>query len=231
MKLWPKSLNSYSSILEVKDFARAHRTTKSRMEIRSTVKIVVIDDEKFVARSNLANYGFDITELPDLKSITEIRGFDIILCDLMGVGNNFDRSIGGASIIKEIKYNYPTKFVIAYTGARQNTAEAQAAKTYADDFIKKDADVSKWVEELDDAIEYSSDPYNRWVIARDGLLSSEIDIRKIVEIESAYVDAIKSKDQKFEKVSEILTKADIGGNAKAIVQGLISSAIYAIVFS
>ncbi|GLQ06061.1 hypothetical protein GCM10007924_12820 [Sneathiella chinensis] len=203
----------------------------SQQELRGSTRIAIIDDEKFKAYNNLTTYGYNIKELPDITSLDQVVGFDIILCDLMGVGQNFDSSIGGASIIREIKENYPTKFVIAYSGARGNSAEANAAKRYADEFIKKDEEITKWVEKLDRAIEFSSDPYQRWLVTRQGLIDHEVDIRRIVELESAYVEAIKNHDQDFSKVKKMLETIDIGGNAKGIVQSLIASAIYSIIFA
>ena len=193
----------------------------SPKDIRSSVKIAIIDDEKFKAHANLTTYGYKIQELPDIKSLDDISDFDVIICDLMGVGQNFDKSIGGASVIKEIKDNYPTKYVIAYTGARSNTPEANVAKQFSDDFIKKDDDITKLVSKLDEAIDIASDPYERWLITRQGLIDLEIDLRKILELESAYVEAIDSNDREFSEVKAILRGADLGGHAKGIIQSLI----------
>ncbi|MBT3139687.1 hypothetical protein KL867_01340 [Ruegeria litorea] len=227
----PKSLNSYHSVLELRDHSKGKKASMSQKEIRSAVKIAIIDDEKFKAHGNLTNYGYKIQELPDIKSLDQVRDFDVILCDLMGVGQNFDQAIGGASIIKEVKENYPTKFVIAYTGARANTTEANAAKQFADDFLKKDDEITKWVKKLDYAIDFASDPYERWLVTRQGLIDLEVDLRQIVELESAYVEAIETNDQDFSGMQEILGKVDLGGNAKGIVQSLIASGIWAIVFA
>ena len=228
--MWPKGLNSYSSVLEIHDYAKSNRISKTMAQVRPTVKIAIIDDEKFQARPNLSSYGYDISEFPDLRSVSEVKDFDIIFCDLMGVGKNFDNVLGGASIIKEIKINYPNKYVIAYTGARSNSTEASSAKEYADEFLKKDAEITTWVERLDGAIEFASDPYERWLIARQGLIDAEVDIRRIVEFESAYVKSIQSKDSTFSDLKALLSRTDLGGNAKAIIQGLVSSAIYALIF-
>ncbi len=227
----PKPLSAYRSVIELRDHSKNKKVSMSQKEIRSAVKIAIIDDEKFKAHSNLTTYGYKIEELPDIKSLDDISDFDVIICDLMGVGQNFDKSIGGASIIKEIKDNYPTKYVIAYTGARSNTAEASAAKQFSDDFIKKDDDITKLVGKLDDAIDIASDPYERWLTTRQGLIDLEIDLRKILELESAYVEAINSNDKDFSEVGAILKGADLGGHAKGIVQSLIASGIWSIVFA
>jgi len=228
--VWPKLLYSFSSIKELRDYSKDSKIFNSKKEIRSTAKIAVIDDEKLRARPNLETYGYNITEFPDIRSINEVSDFDVILCDLMGIGKNFDQSVGGASIIREIKENFPTKVVIAYTGARSNAAESTVAKEFADGFIKKDAEISKLVERLDEAIEAASDPYRRWIVARQGLIDEEVDIRRIVELESAYVRSVKSSDSSFKDLVEVSTKMDISGHAKSIIQNLISSAIYSFIF-
>ncbi len=196
-KYFSKSIDAHSSILALRDHSKGKTTSMSKKDIRSSVQIAIIDDEKFKAHANLTNYGYKIQELPDIHSLDQVSKFDVILCDLMGVGHNFDRAIGGASIIKEIKENFPTKFVIAYTGARANTAEANAAKEFADGFLKKDVEITKWVTKLDDAIDFTSDPYKRWLVTRQGLIDQEVDLRRIVELESAYVEAIQTGDQEF----------------------------------
>ena len=62
-------LNSYSPIGEIKDFVNSRQIFKNQKEKRSAVKICVIDDEPFSPNKNLLAYGYDITEIDDLKSI------------------------------------------------------------------------------------------------------------------------------------------------------------------
>lgn len=224
-------LNSYHSALEIRDFSKHNRINKNQSEIRGAVKIAVIDDEKFHAYGNLRSYGYDITELPDITSINQIAKFDIILCDLMGVGSSFDKAKGGASIIKEIKLNFPTKFVIAYTGARASTTEAMAAKEHCDHFMKKDAPLSEWTEILDEYVRQALNPYEMWLITRDGLLDIELDLRDILKLESAYVEAILARDSKFNNLKRQMRNIDMSGHAKAILHGSISSSIYALIFT
>ncbi|MFS4437233.1 hypothetical protein ACMA5I_03360 [Paracoccaceae bacterium GXU_MW_L88] len=227
--MWP--LNSYKSVLELRDYAKKHKLKQTQADIRGAVKIAVIDDEKFQPFSNLNSYGYDITLLPDISKISDIVGYDIILSDLMGVGAHFDQSVGGASLIREIKTNYPTKIVIAYTGARANSTEAIAAKEYCDHFLKKDADLTEWSEMLDTYVEQVIDPYIIWISARDGLLDQEIDLRDIVKLEDAYVRSVLSQDADFKRMDEAISKISLSGHAKGIIQSLVASAIYDILFA
>jgi len=228
---WPIfGLYSYRSVLELRDHVKLAKSSRKIKDLRPSISIMIIDDEKFQANTNLTTYGYNIREVPDINSVTDVEQFDIVLCDLMGVGKRFDHTLGGASIITEIKKNYPTKYVVAYTGARANSTEATVARSHADAFIKKDAEIAKWVEKLDEIIEEVADPYEKWLLARQGLIDNEIDLRNIVQLESAYVESIMSKDKSFTSIQRILDKVELSGNAKAIIQGLISSAIYTWMF-
>lgn len=224
-------LNSYKSVLELRDFAKKHKINRTQADLRAAVKIAVIDDERFQPFANLKSYGYDVTLLPDISKISEVSGYEIVLSDLMGVGAHFDQSIGGASLIREIKTNYPTKIVIAYTGARANAGEAIAAKEYCDHFLKKDADLTEWSEMLDAYVKQVVDPYVMWIRARDGLLDQEIDIRDIVKLEDAYVRSVLSQDEKFKPLKNALSKTNLSGHAKGIVQSLIASSIYGLILS
>lgn len=224
-------LNSYKSALEIRDFAKQNRLHKNQLELRSAIKIGVIDDEKFVAFGSLKSHGYDVAELPDITRIDEVADFDIVLCDLMGVGKNFDATAGGGSIIREIKKNYPVKFVIAYTGARANSGEAILAQKYCDHFLKKDADMEEWTVTLDGCVDHLLDPYQMWIDARQGLLDVETDIRQVVRLEHAYVKGILGKDKEFKELRKTLGVIDLSGHAKGIVQSLIASAIYGVIFA
>lgn len=226
VKMLPWSLNSYRSALEIKNFASDYRRTVNRTELRSSISIVIIDDQKFNAYKNIQTHGYRVTELHDIDSIGEVERYDIVLCDLMGVGSRFDPRLGGASIIKEISINYPTKFIIAYSGATDNARETSVAREYSDEFLQKDSDITDWIKVLDHYTEIISDPYEMWRITRDELIDQETDLREILKIESAYVDAILTKDQKFTKMKSVLEKADLSGNAKGIGQSLIASSIF-----
>ena len=161
--------------------------------------------------------------------IEEARYYDIILCELMGVGEHFDRTLGGASLIKEIKINYHTKIVIAYSGATSNSNEAISAKEYCDDFVRKDADLTEWTEVLDDFVAQVIDPYQMWIKLRQELFNNDIDIRDVVRLESAYVESIASKDVKFDALNRQISNVNLSNHVKSIVQSMIASAIYSLV--
>ena len=221
-------LNYYHSILEIRDFAKNNNIFKAKSDKRSAITIAIIDDEPFKPAVNLSSYGYKVTEIADIKRIDEILEYDVVLCDLMGVGQHFDKSIGGASLIREIKQSYPMKFVIAYSGAPQNTTEAQTAKEFCDHFLKKDSDLTEWQETLDSCVDYITDPYLMWLATRQYLIDYEIDLRKILQMDSAYVKSVLQKDSNYTDLKKLLAKIEIEARIKGIVQSLIASAVYSL---
>jgi hypothetical protein len=104
----------------------------SNKDKRAQVKIGVVDDQVFTPqvftpKSNLENSGYKIDYLGDISSVDKIAPYHITLCDLQGVGTALDAKKQGAFIIREIKRNYPEKFVVAYTGGGLNQTISKEA--------------------------------------------------------------------------------------------------------
>ena len=53
---------------------------------RSDVSIVIIDDQHVPYIEDLMYYGFNVMYINDLDQIESIKGFEIIICDIKGVG-------------------------------------------------------------------------------------------------------------------------------------------------
>jgi hypothetical protein len=129
--------HTYECIDELVNWQKTASALTSDKERRDTVKIAVVDDQPFSPEQNLRNAGFRVDSIGDIKNIEELEPYQIILCDLQGVGAHFDSKYQGGFIINEIKRNYPEKFVIAYTGGSLDPAVVNYAQSFADDFPKE----------------------------------------------------------------------------------------------
>ena len=193
---------------------------------RKEVKIAVIDDQPFDAGVNLRNYGYDITEIGDIKSVTEVANYPIVLCDLMDVGRHFDDKNQGAAIIGEVRKNYPGILVAAYSGSSSTADPVKKAKMLVDKFIQKDADIEKWVESLDELIAKATDPRGIWLRARRALVEEEIDSRSLLLLENAYVCSIENKDKDFSMMTSLASSDKVGHASSSIILNLVSSAVF-----
>lgn len=196
-------------------------------ERRGKVPIAVIDDEPFAAQQTLTNHGYDIRQIGDIKNLSEIDDFNVILCDLRGVGRNFDNKNQGAYLIDEIKRNHPEKFVIAYTGGAQDDDMARRANRSADVFLRKDADIEEWRDKLDEFIDRLCNPIIVWRRQRDALVRNNVSTMDILKLEDAFVRTIERKDVSiFAGVSK---GYEIKQDARAIAQSLVASGIFELI--
>lgn len=223
-------LAQYKSNADLAAYMNTVKRLPSVTEARKSIPIAVIDDQPFLPERNLKSYGFDIRQIGDVKHIEEVRDYRIVLCDLMGVGASLASQNEGAELIAEIRRQYPSILVAAYTGAALNSTQARAAKTVADRVLKKDIDNSEWQEALDEFISMALDPHLSWNRIRMSLVQSDVDTKSIVILEDSFVRTILEGDKKGERISNAVSHLRLGGDIRAIAQGLISSAIFYLAF-
>lgn len=180
--------------------------------LRKSVDIVVIDDKPFSAENNLKNSGFKITVLRDILQIVEIADYSIILCDVNGVGVALSEETQGAYVIEEIKKTYPEKIVIAYTAGSAVSKLVQRAQSKADGYLRKDASIEDWRDMLDQKIAQLADPIVTWKQLRLRLLSKDIELVDLLELEKVYLKNIKNGVAKArEKMQAELNATRTGG--------------------
>ena len=208
-----------SSELKAVEYQRA--SMRSARDRRSLISICVIDDSPFEPKRNLENVGYRITYLGDVSTVDVVTPHHIVLCDLMGVGSALDARKQGAFVIKEIKRNYPEKYVIAYTGGASNQILSREAFQISDYFLKKDADIETWVTTLDDIIAKLLDPYAVWKRQRQALIDREVDTLTVLKLEDAFVQSIASHvEPDRSALARMLSSEKISADVRSIVQSL-----------
>jgi hypothetical protein len=203
--------------------------TMNERDRRAKIIIGVIDDAPFEPKQNLENTGYKIEYLGNPNTVDVVLKCHIVLCDLQGVGVALDPQKQGAFFIDEIKKNYPEKYVIAYTGGGLNASISRDAMTASDGFLKKDASIEEWRDKLDGLIVDLLDPYRVWQRQRLSLVKRNIDTFTILKLEDAFVRSIIAREpQESSSFSRMLNSGGVTGDARAIVQSMIASGLYAL---
>lgn len=153
---------------------------------RRSVKIAIVDNEDFPLLSILERHKFDIDKFNDIENIECLAGYDIILCDIHGVGVKFNETFQGAYLVKEIYKKFPFKVIISYTGNQYDPRYNNYLK-YAEYNIKKDASSEEWVEKLDSALELAHNPEHRWNRIKKYLLSKGVPLFELALLEDDFV--------------------------------------------
>lgn len=189
-----------NKISDLSDYA-ALNLPKSIAELRKDVNMLVIDDNEFTPEKHLKASGYQIHHKTDIDTIKDVEPYDIILCDISGIGKKLGYAKEGAFIIREIHANYPNKRIIAYTSY---TYDAEYNKFFgiADFVAPKDFGTDDWIDVLDDQVRKAIDPVNQWKKIRKYLLENDVSTLMIARIEDKYVAAVNSK--KFDKLESFI---------------------------
>ena len=187
-------------------------------DIRKHVNMLIIDDNDFIPENFLKANGYQLHHKTDIDSIKDVEPYDIILCDISGVGKKLGYDKEGAFIIREIHANYPNKRIIAYTSYTYNP-EYNQYLSLADFVAPKDMGIDDWISVLDEQVKKSIDPVNQWKKIRDYLLEKEISTLTIAKIEDKFVAAVNQKN--FDKLKNYVEGKD--SKLNSIVTDFLSS--------
>jgi DNA-binding NarL/FixJ family response regulator len=187
-------------------------------EIRKKVNMLVIDDNEFQPEKFLIANGYQIQHKYDIDTIKDVEPYDVVLCDISGIGKKLGFTNEGASLIREIHKNYPNKRIIAYTAYTFDPGLNQFF-SLADFVAPKDFGVDDWISVLDEQITESINPVNQWKKIRDYLLEINVSTIMIARIEDKYVKAVK--DRHFEKLKQFVEGND--SQIRSIISDFLSS--------
>ena len=187
-------------------------------ELRKRFDILIIDDEDFIIKKNLAENGFQIFQKQDIETLRDVEAYPIILCDIRGVGVKLEYQKEGAVLIREIKKLYPNKRVVAYTGSTYDTTYNEYLD-FADTVISKGTSLDDWIQILDEQIRNCVNPKLQWDNLRQYLIKLNVPTMDIAKLEDRYVHSILKKD--FSGLSGLAES--YGDTVKSIVVDLLSS--------
>ena len=191
---------------------------------RNDVKMALIDNEPFEYLEDLKFHGFNITYFPDVEAIESLLAYEVVLCDIKGVGQKFNSKYEGAHVMKELNLKYPFKTIFAFTGYSYDPTY-NSYLSVVDNVLKKDIDQDEWIEALDLSIELSTDPIKRWSKIRDFLLSRDVSLFNLTKLENEYVRIFLRKEDLSNFPSKGATKG-MPQDLRAVLQSFTASLIF-----
>lgn len=190
-------------------------------KVRNSQKILIIDDQEFLYKQNLVDsYDFRITKINDLDNSAQASEYNIILCDIDGVGKKIGGEKGtGGDIIKELRKTFPLKTLLAYSGHSYST-KYNKYFSLADQVVEKDISLEDWVELLDNYCLKIVDPILQWKKTRNQLLECNLRLEIILNLEDLFVKSYKNKNE-LEKMTSSKIVKNLDATAKSILNGLV----------
>lgn len=194
-------------------------TLEQYASLKEGCKIVVIDDEEFLPYEGLIARNYNVKKRDDIHDIRDIAEYNIIITDIRGVGRRLGGDLEGGAIVKEIKKNYPDKYVIIYS-ASQFDSRMNSIFHLADDILKKDESIEDWVDAIDKIIKNFVDIKAIWLRHRARLNELQIPSIDIAHIEHLYVSSIINKQNYLS--GEVFHNENI----KPIIQSIVANYIF-----
>jgi len=195
---------------------------------RIDIPMIMIDDEEVPKLGDIRHHGFNLSHFKEIEQIDSVNGFEIVLCDIRGIGKKFHSKFEGAHVISEIRRVYPFKVIIAYSAYTFDPTYNKYFKL-ADDIIKKDLDIDEWVERLDNAIELSINPVYKWEKIKLFLQTQKISPLDLVKLEDEYVRLFEKK-LKIGSFPSKKVKNNLNEETKQVLQSFVTSVIFKLIF-
>lgn len=196
----------------------------SSIDLRPRIPILFIDDEGFVYKEDLRDENFNIFCSTKIEDFRAVASYPIVICDIKGVGTNFDKEREGLFVIRELKKLYPFKHYAVYSGA--NDYQINALDGLEGVFrIKKDPDIDDWRSYLDEFIRRATDPKENWKKIRDFLLQKDVPLLDVLRLESNFVDIYNNRPQQMNLFPEEKKFPSIKQDIRSIIQSMIAGAL------
>lgn len=161
---------------------------------RDMINLCVIDDEGFEKDSMLKLKFNRIRVMDKFNNLDDFEPYNVILCDIKGVGNELDGKLEGIALAKEIKKIYPEKIVIQYSGQSVHDYDPYFYKDMSiDGFIDKNLSTQKLVDELDKKCCMLWDPCEAWNYIEKNLRRMGIYNKNIAYFEHLFVKSLEKK--------------------------------------
>lgn len=159
---------------------------------RDQIKVCVIDDEGF-DMNTLYDLGYkNIRRKLQFENMDEYQDFDIILCDVEGIGVSVDAEKQGLAVAEQIKNVYPEKVILLYSGKNIETFGEMPSNL--DGYLRKQSSMSELAKSLDEIYAHSINPVNVWGKTRDEMLQNNISTKTIAFLEDRFCRALLEKD-------------------------------------
>ena len=199
------------------------RKVLSSIDIKSKIPILIIDNDDFQYKEDLRDDKYNIICVKAIEDLSAAAEYPIVICDVKGVGTQYDPEMGGAIVVRELKKKYPFKQYAIYSGSDYKLelmSNLDGVTT-----IKKDAPLDMWRGYCNELIRRASDPKENWKTLRDYLLKNDVALTEVLKLESNFVDIYNNRPGDMKYFPDEKLFPNIGQDIRAIIQNMIAGGI------
>ncbi|CAK1715569.1 Response regulator [Vibrio crassostreae] len=190
--------------------------------LKRNTNIAIIDDEPFPQLESIKNAGFHITQYNDIESFDQLSSYQIIVCDIQGVGKKFPHSGEGAYIVQQLKLEYPDKYIIVVS-SKAASITVSAMIDVADEKISR-GNNDALMAALNNGLPKVGSDVQRWKRLRNYLITQkDIDVYEVWKIEQEFIKSVLAKSNK--PMRNYIDKHS-GDIAKGMLINFVSSLVF-----
>lgn len=213
----PITLGHYCSVKEIEQVPIC-----SKQQLRERVKFLIVDDEPFVYLEQIRQAKFNITQVSDVQDLNAVSEYDVVICDINGVGHCFESEYGGAFLVSQLKNIYPYKQYAVYSG-KSDYSPTMSELLQGVTSIKKDFSIDQWISYLDQYAENVANPILVWGNIRDMLYKKNVSSFVVTMLEDEYVRAVRNRTIDVHNFPSDKLKKELVQDVKSLIQSFISN--------
>lgn len=161
------------------------------LQMRESIRVCIIDDEKYPL-DGFKKLGYkNVSVHEKAGDLADYSEYQIILCDIRGVGTEYSNNEEGLAFAKQLKKMYPLTEIYIFTG--QNVQNF--GKTDGIEVIKKPKSSAQLASYFDSSLKRLCNPIFLWQKISSYLIENNIKPKDQVIIEDNFVEAVKHGKQ------------------------------------
>ena len=197
---------------------------------KKSCRIVIVDDDinnpNYLLKDSILflknTLMMDVRTLTDFNSFSEAKQFDIIICDVDGVG----KSLGlpdGIDVVKRLKESYKDKLYAVMSQEvfcmRKLNIEKDISTWDKGEMTNAFRDGTKGTldQKIMELVNKYADPAARWEVIRSGMLKNGLSIHDVAKLESAYVRSLLKKNKNYYDKAVLRLDSPINDNDEKIL--------------
>lgn len=164
------------------------------------IRVAIIDDQPFPWKDALEGRGCRVNYFPDyIKPIKQtnqkvkvhdLGSYDIIICDIHGVGSTMFPQVEGIGVIEDLRRKYPLHVIAAYTGNPGAIYSRLKRQDSLDMVFSRDWQVDDFLLNFDELAKIFRSPRHRWNFVRKRLNYLDIGEEKIESFRKSFVESV-----------------------------------------
>lgn len=184
----------YNNLKTINDF-KDNRHSKKRVD-RKQIKVCFIDDKGYDKETFSSTGYIDVDVKTEYTNSNDFAAYQIIVCDIDGVGTKIDSKKQGLAVAETLKKAFPDKIIMTFS-SKNPYAYAEKFNEIADGYFNKMSTPAEIADELDKKAIIYFDEVAAWKHFENELRKDEISNKTIAFMEDLYVESLLEKENLF----------------------------------